>query len=1168
MATGGLYGSSTANVSVSSGAESNGLYGNNTNFGGTYFEWFIFKESATQPATPTGGSWSFVTNTGTPPIGWTLQPPTAPTNQVWVSIALVNSRSTATLTWSTPGLFGVVPAFTFPTPVTGAPGSNAAVVNTGTATNPILTFTIPRGDVGATGPTGATGPQGSKGDTGATGAGVATGGTTGQVLTKVSGTNYDTNWTTPTTGTVTSVAATAGTGISVTGSPITSSGTLNITNTAPDQTVVLTAGTGISTSGTYPNFTITNTSPSSGGTVTSVTGTAPVVSSGGNTPAISLTTSGANSVVVRDSNQNIAVNSVSEAFINVAAAGTTTVLTASSAPNYVVTGSGGQTYQLPNATTLANGVNFTFNNNQSSGAISVNNNSGTLIVSVPSGSFVDVSLLSNATAAGSWDTHFQAPSNVSWSTNTLSYAGSITSATWNGTAVAINRGGTGASTKATAFNALSPMSAAGDVIYGGTSGAGTALAIGTAGQVLTVNSGATAPQWSTPTTGTVTSVGGTGTVNGITLTGTVTTTGNLTLGGTLDLSSPPAIGGTTPSTGTFTTVTSTIATGTAPFTVASTTAVTNLSIGGNAGTVTNGVYTTDTGTVTNTMLAGSIANSKLSNSAITFGSTSQALGSTVSGISGITIDNGAVGATTASTGKFTTLTSTGTATLANGSTTYVQAIGDASYPGVYAAGGTNTPLVLQPLGTGALQAQKTDSTATGGNARGANAVDWQTSRASASQVASGSTSFIGSGRNNTASGQDSSIVAGYQNISSSLQSVVVGGAGNQATAPYSFIGGGNSNIVPRDYSSIVGGNGNGSSSTIGYFNFIGGGQSNSGTATAAVTTQSATMNGTTAVTLSGSNANIKVGQMITGTSITFPNTYVAAISGTSLTLSQVASGSSTSTLSFYTPHGVVVGGGNNQATGSYSFIGGGGDAGTAANRNSASGDWSVVAGGTKNIASGNGAFIGSGNYGGGTNTASGQNSFIGSGYANTNSGISSVILAGHDNNVNSNNASILSGVYGYTRGVTACAIFSSSAPFASSVGVTQSGIYVLGTQTTDATATVLRIDGGGAGTTNQVILPNNSAYYFRGEVVAGVTGAGDTKGWSIEGVIKRGAGVGTTALVGTPTVTSLYADTGAATWTVTALADTTNGGLKITVTGQASTTIRWVCSIRTAEMTF
>ena len=654
MATGGLYGSSTANVSVSSGAESNGLYGNNTNFGGTYFEWFIFKESASQPATPTGGSWSFVTNTGTPPTGWTLQPPTAPTNQVWVSIALVNSRSTASLTWSTPGLFGVVPAFTFPTPVTGAPGSNAAVVNTGTATNPILTFTIPRGDVGATGPTGATGPQGPKGDTGATGAGVATGGTTGQVLTKVSGTNYDTNWTTPTTGTVTSVAATAGTGISVTGSPITSSGTLNITNTAPDQTVVLTAGTGISTSGTYPNFTITNTSPSSGGTVTDVTGTSPVVSSGGTTPAISLaagygdtknpyasktanyilaapngsagvptfraivaadiptlnqnttgiasnitatsnntlttlsalsllgsqvsgnisgnaanvtgivpvanggtgvtSSSGANSVVLRDANGNITTNCLFEGYTTQAASGTTITLTASTAQNYQITGSGGQTIKLPDATTLPNGALFTFNNNQSSGAITVVNNSSTTIATIQSGGYVTVVLLSNSSAAGSWDRHDSTPSNVSWSTNTLDYAGSITSATWNGTAVAINRGGTGASTKATAFNALSPMSAAGDVIYGGTSGAGTALAIGTAGQVLTVNSGATAPQWTTPTTGTVTSVGGTGTVNGLTLTGTVTTTGNLTLGGTLDLSSPPTIGNTTPNTGTFTTL--------------------------------------------------------------------------------------------------------------------------------------------------------------------------------------------------------------------------------------------------------------------------------------------------------------------------------------------------------------------------------------------------------------------------------------------------------------------------------------------------------------------------------------------------------------------------------------------------------------------------------------
>lgn len=141
---------------------------------------------------------------------------------------------------------------------------------------------------------------------------------TGAGTTVITGTypNFTVTSNDSTTGTVTSVSATAGTGISVTGSPITTSGTINITNTAPDQvvsiasgtgisasgtypnftvtntapdqTVALTSGTGISVTGTYPNFTVTNTAPSSGGTVTSVTGTAPIVSSGGNTPAISI----------------------------------------------------------------------------------------------------------------------------------------------------------------------------------------------------------------------------------------------------------------------------------------------------------------------------------------------------------------------------------------------------------------------------------------------------------------------------------------------------------------------------------------------------------------------------------------------------------------------------------------------------------------------------------------------------------------------------------------------------------------------------------------------------------------------------------------------------------------------------------------------------------------
>ena len=197
--------------------------------------------------------------------------------------------------------------------------------------------------------------------------------------------------------------------------------------------------------------------------------------------------SGANSVVLRDANGNITTNCLFEGYVTQAASGTTIVLLASSAQNFQITGSGGQVIRLPDATTLPNGATFTFNNNQSSGAITVQNNSSTTVATIQAGGYVTIVLLSNSIAAGSWDRHDSTPSNVSWSTNTLDYPGSITSATWNGNAVAINRGGTNGTATPTS----------GAVAYGtGTAYAFTAA--GTTGQVLTSN-GSGAPTWSTPT---------------------------------------------------------------------------------------------------------------------------------------------------------------------------------------------------------------------------------------------------------------------------------------------------------------------------------------------------------------------------------------------------------------------------------------------------------------------------------------------------------------------------------------------------------------------------------------------------------------------------------------------------------------------------------------------
>jgi hypothetical protein len=508
---------------------------------------------------------------------------------------------------------------------------------------------------------------------------------------------------------------------------------------------------------------------------------------------------------------------------------------------------------------------------------------------------------------------------------------------------------------------------------------------------------------------------------------------------------------------------------------------------------------------------------------------------------------------------------------------YVQVTGSATGVAVQLSAqgsDTNISLVLQPKGTGALQAQQTDSTATGGNARGANAVDFQMVRSAAGQVASGPYAVISGGVQNTSSSNYSVVCGGTGNTASGGASVVIGGQNSTAGATYSVAGGGG-NVATGNYSIALGGYG---ITSAGFFSTILGGQQNSATSGSTVTTQSATMNGTTAVTLSGSNASIKVGQYVSGTYVA-GLTYVAAVSGTSLTLSFAASGSGTATLSFYTPHGVVVGGGNNTATGSYSFIGGGGDAGTAGNRNVASGDWSTVAGGFKNTASGLYSSI----AGGFTNTASGSNSFV-SGTSSTASGsvsavigsnqssatnFDAVVVGGQVNTASGIDSGVFAGAYGITRGLTGATVFpASTAPITTTQGVSQSALLVLGRQTTDATPTVLCSNSVAASTTNQIILPNNSAYFFTGEVVAGVTGGGNTKGWTIEGVIKRGANAASTALVGTPTVTSTYADAGASTWVIAVTADTTNGGLAVTFTGQASTTIRTVAKISTVEMTF
>lgn len=135
----------------------------------------------------------------------------------------------------------------------------------------------------------------------------------------------------------------------------------------------------------------------------------------------------------------------------------------------------------------------------------------------------------------------------------------------------------------------------------------------------------------------------------------------------------------------------------------------------------------------------------------------------------------------------------------------------------------------------------------------------------------------------------------------------------------------------------------------------------------------------------------------------------------------------------------------------------------------------------------------------------------------------------------------------------------------------QAGTQVLRNQTVNATATQLVSDTdlSTPGTTNQIILPNNSAYAFTGTIIARQQTAtgNDFAAWEIKGGIVRGATAGTTAL-GTYNINVLSKSAGATAWTITLSADTTNGGLAITVTGAAATNIRWVATVQTSEVTY
>lgn len=131
-------------------------------------------------------------------------------------------------------------------------------------------------------------------------------------------------------------------------------------------------------------------------------------------------------------------------------------------------------------------------------------------------------------------------------------------------------------------------------------------------------------------------------------------------------------------------------------------------------------------------------------------------------------------------------------------------------------------------------------------------------------------------------------------------------------------------------------------------------------------------------------------------------------------------------------------------------------------------------------------------------------------------------------------------------------------------GDAQAGRYLLRGNTISATPAELFINGTAGGT--RLTLPDDSTWTFRVTVTAHRTDLPNGHaGYTASGVIYRGSGAVTTAILGS--VQKVVLAESNPVWDINISADSVNGSLRILVTGEAGKIIRWVALVETVEIT-
>ena len=130
----------------------------------------------------------------------------------------------------------------------------------------------------------------------------------------------------------------------------------------------------------------------------------------------------------------------------------------------------------------------------------------------------------------------------------------------------------------------------------------------------------------------------------------------------------------------------------------------------------------------------------------------------------------------------------------------------------------------------------------------------------------------------------------------------------------------------------------------------------------------------------------------------------------------------------------------------------------------------------------------------------------------------------------------------------------------STFGDAVSRSYILRANTTDNTQTEMLINGA-----DRMALANDSTWFFEIMIVARRTDAdNESASYIFKGSIDRNGNAASTALVNSVIEEIIAEDTSA--WIVNVDADTTNGSLRIQVTGQNAKDIRWVAYAKTVQV--